>query len=172
MRGKIISATSEQGSLILDYEDDGKYINMTRIKKLTVETQNTTYEIELGEFFRTKHGLIMKFEKIDEDNEGFIHFGELGNDIVFCDKKELEHFLKNEIIKHDFNLINLIEKGDYINGYKICHLDKTFFKCIIKYDKKYVFFFFNHEYGGFQRIKDVVTKESFENIKYEVKDND
>jgi hypothetical protein len=64
MRGKIISATSEhgkefigmEGNLILDYEgdgklhierDDGKYLNMTRIKKMIVETQNTTYEIEV-----------------------------------------------------------------------------------------------------------------------------
>lgn len=27
--------------------DNGKYLNMTRIKKLMVETQNTTYEIEV-----------------------------------------------------------------------------------------------------------------------------
>lgn len=64
MKGRIISATSEhgkefvgmEGNLIFDYDndgklhiqrDDGKYINMTRIKKLTVETQNTVYEIEI-----------------------------------------------------------------------------------------------------------------------------
>ena len=79
-------------------------------------------DIQIGEYFRTKHGTIMKFEKMDEDNEGFIHFGELGNDIVFCDKEELDHFLKNEIIKHDFNLINLIEKGDYVNGDRVVNV--------------------------------------------------
>ena len=64
MRGRIIDASSEHGKefigtvgeLIFDYEndgklhiekDDGRYINMTKIKKLTVETQNTIYEIEI-----------------------------------------------------------------------------------------------------------------------------
>lgn len=64
MRGKIINASSEHGKefigttgkLIFDYENDGGlhierdvggYLNMTRIKKLTVETQNTIYEIAI-----------------------------------------------------------------------------------------------------------------------------
>ena len=66
MRGKIIDANSEhgrkfigtKGKLIFDYENDGRlhierdvggYLNMTKIKKITVETQNTIYEIEIEE---------------------------------------------------------------------------------------------------------------------------
>ena len=64
MRGKIIDASSEhgkrfigaEGKLILDAWGDGRFhidldngksINMTKVKKLTVETQNTIYEIEI-----------------------------------------------------------------------------------------------------------------------------
>jgi len=66
MRGKIIKVSNEQrekyigfiGKLIFDYHndgklhierDDGKTLNMTKIKKLTVETKNTIYEIEIEE---------------------------------------------------------------------------------------------------------------------------
>ena len=65
MRGKIIDASSEHGKefigttgeLIFDYEgdgrihikkdSDGRYISMTRVKKLTIETQNTIYEVDI-----------------------------------------------------------------------------------------------------------------------------
>lgn len=65
MKVKIVSADSEhgkefieiQGKLIMDYqedgrlhiqkEDDGRYLNTSRVEKITVQTKNTTYELEV-----------------------------------------------------------------------------------------------------------------------------
>lgn len=65
MKVKIISANSEhgrefigiQGKLIMDYqedgrmhiqkEDDGRYLNTSKVEKITVQTKNTTYELEV-----------------------------------------------------------------------------------------------------------------------------
>lgn len=65
MKLKIINVNSEhgkkiigiQGILIIDYEgnrrlhiekdDDGRYLNTTEIEKITVQTKNSTYEMEV-----------------------------------------------------------------------------------------------------------------------------
>lgn len=65
MKVKIINANSEhgkefiglQGKLIMDYQDDGKmhiqkdddgrYLNTSRVEKIIVHTRNTTYELEV-----------------------------------------------------------------------------------------------------------------------------
>ena len=65
MKVKITNASSEhgkdfiglQGKLIMDYQEDGKmhiqkddderYLNTSRIEKMTVQTRNTTYELEV-----------------------------------------------------------------------------------------------------------------------------
>lgn len=64
MKVKIINADSEhgkefvgiQGKLIMDYQEDGRihiqkedgrYLNTSRVEKITVQTKNTTYEMQV-----------------------------------------------------------------------------------------------------------------------------
>lgn len=75
--------------------------------------------IEIGEYVRTKNGLIGKVNKIELAGSGVRYGGEyLSNTIIqFNDGKVYERRVnEKDIIKHSFNLIDLIEVGDYVNG--------------------------------------------------------
>lgn len=76
-------------------------------------------EIRVGEFVRNKEGKIIKATWV-------------GQAIVTNDKFTMSK-LSGEIVKHSFNIIDLIQVGDYVNGYyckripnfanKICNFD-------------------------------------------------
>ena len=78
-------------------------------------------EIEVGEYVRTKDGIIAQIESIDYEDKvyefdsaiytnvfGFTSMS-LGNDEMF----------QKIIVKHSKQLINLIEVGDYVNGKEV-----------------------------------------------------
>lgn len=62
-------------------------------------------DIKVGKYVRSKSGSIGKITKI-EDNK-FLY-----------ENKTLITWIGN-VTKHSFNLIDLIEVGDYVNGHKI-----------------------------------------------------
>ncbi len=71
-------------------------------------------EIEVGEYVRTNNGVIGKLIRIERDDI----------DIslkwyVFYDGKNERYINKPYITNHSFNIIVLIEVGDYVNGYKV-----------------------------------------------------
>ena len=75
-------------------------------------------EIKVGEYVRTKNGLIGKVNKIELKGSGVRFGGEFLTDeiIQFNDGKIYERRVKTQqIFKHSFNLIDLIEVGDYVN---------------------------------------------------------
>lgn len=78
--------------------------------------------------------------------------------------------LKN-IINASHRLIDLIDKGDYVNGYKVLWVYNTE---IAKSGPLYVVID-NHDDGESiiveEDIKDIVTKEQFNSMKYVVKDD-
>ena len=63
-------------------------------------------EIEVGEYVRTNTGLILKYD--DENEKTFI------DNFLTCQK-----IMKERIVKHSKQLIDLIEEGDYVNGYRV-----------------------------------------------------
>lgn len=66
-------------------------------------------EIKVGEYIRTKHS-IGKVENI----------GGLENELVYFKNCEcLKCVDKTEITKHSPNIIDLLEVGDYVNGYQV-----------------------------------------------------
>ena len=67
--------------------------------------------------------------------------------------------------KPSFDLIDLIEVGDYVNGYKVLFIDKDLgntknIKCIDNSEERACFYE--------KDIKDIVTKEQFNSCKYVV----
>lgn len=67
---------------------------------------------------------------------------------------------EENIIKPSESILDLIEVGDYVNGYKVDFIQNG-----------YVVFNHNHPYKINiypKDIKDIVTKEQFEFVKYEV----
>lgn len=74
-------------------------------------------EIEIGEYVRTKNGLIGKVNKIEPKGSGTRFAGEYLSDriIQFNDGKLYERRVKdNYIVNHSKNIIDLIEIGDII----------------------------------------------------------
>ena len=114
-------------------------------------------EIEVGEYVRIKEkGIIGKIEQIGvslfwlEDGSAFR--------------------IKEESYKHSKNIINLVEVGDYVNGYKVISVDynviddKT--ECIeLDLNNNYQYNFISA-----RQIKTIITKEQFASIEYKVEE--
>ena len=67
-----------------------------------------------------------------------------------------------DILKHSFNIIDLIEKGDYVNGFEVSRKDG---------DVVVVLDFFGQTRGiESKNIKSIVTKEQFESMSYKIGD--
>ena len=109
-------------------------------------------EIKEGEYIRTKQGYIAKVEDIE------------GN-IIMCDSDiysyyEVAPILVGEqmklITKHSFNIIDLIEVGDFVNGVEVVETANNKF-----IDEKLL---------KNTDIKSIVTKEQFNSVMYKVGD--
>lgn len=108
-------------------------------------------EIQVGEYIRTKDGYIGKCQKID------VYYG----DILI--RTELKRIIYDfEVIKHSFNIIDLIEEGDYVNGKKIIGFKYQYGKIDL------ITHYIPREYLK-SDIKSIVTKEQFKSMEYEVK---
>ena len=85
--------------------------------------------------------------------------------IVDCSDNKLvridnwQVILRNDVIKARDNLIDLIEVGDYVNGYRVTYV----YPNLIKVDSTDIWEIHPHD------IKSIVTKEQFVSVKYEVK---
>lgn len=108
-------------------------------------------KLEIGMYVRTKRGQIGKIVTIGKDNIA-IEFNGIWQDIV----------LKENIIKSSFNIIDLIEVGDYVNGYYVEDILKTFINVATGSN------YFQSPTIYEQDIKSIVTKEEFEQISYKV----
>ena len=82
------------------------------------------------------------------ENDGSIYQGE---------------YSKEDIIKSSPNIIDILEVGDYVNGYLIIEKDiNNELRYIDLKDR-------NMKYVKYLDIKSIVTKEMFSSIEYEVK---
>ena len=112
-------------------------------------------KLEVGMYVRTIGGI----ERLKKENDNGWFFEK--SMIIKPDN------IEKYIIKASHNIIDLIEVGDYVNGEKItivipqdiCGDEVLDCQHIFVNDKE----IFKHE------INSIVTKEQFENIKYEVK---
>lgn len=133
-------------------------------------------EIQVGEYVRTNQGYIAKLEDIDKE---FMYF----DNVIMCYYEETKLlpinvemldgiFLKAEdyVVKHSFNIIDLIEEGDFVNRLEIEKITEptqyTNYKKTLYCSESeglYKGVFFNND------IKSVVTHEQMEAMEYEVK---
>lgn len=110
-------------------------------------------DIKVGDYIRTKYGIITQIETIKDSvvwtNE-FIDIHHRYNEGIIE---------KRDIIKHSPNIIDLIEVGDYVNGFYV--INKPFNQRI------------HTEFDDFfeEDIKSIVTKEMFSSVEYRVENN-
>lgn len=105
-------------------------------------------KIETGEYVRTVDGTIA----IIEDEEFDLRYR-------YSDSSPFYRYFKNNeliierIVKHSYNIKDLIKVGDYVNGYLVTAIsDDGCIEIAI----------------GDDSLESIVTKEKFESIKYEV----
>lgn len=122
-------------------------------------------EIKENEFVRTDNG-IFKVTKIDGlyiylDKQYFDNQYQMMRDVTF----------KERIIKHSFNIIDLIEEGDYVNGQKVLCLKKNNDDCRDDIGTSYIEGI--DIYLGYDEsdIKTILTHEQYERNCYRLEDN-
>ena len=121
-------------------------------------------DIKVGEYVRTKTGYIAKVRNIIckgypiKSLEGYI----------ICDDED-GTILNPEEVKHSFNLIDLIEVGDYVNGRLVLAVDyKRQNICLLipLTDTKANT---NIMWYGYEEIKTILTHELYEANAYKAK---
>ena len=120
--------------------------------------------MEVGQLVRTKNKGICKIE-------GFA--STLTDDYIENEKGSL--IPKDEITKVSHNIIDLIEVGDYVNGYKIYSIyndDSVVNEYNLKHKKCLGKNIYDEDYQEYliyeEEIETTVTKEQFEAIQYKV----
>lgn len=125
----------------------------------------TNAEIQVGKFGRTNLGKILIFAYLEN-----LQGERYKNKVILTDGKKIindfYYFKKDEkIVKESSNLIDLIEAGDYVNGYKVIepNNDKDCLFDYMRVGTEAV------NIGVYKDdIKTIVTKEQFKSMEYKV----
>ena len=98
-------------------------------------------ELEVGMYVRTEWG-------INKINEYVPQSGQLYLKTDVC--------VKSNVLKASNNIIDLIEVGDYVNGFPVIHKENDILKCglLVQFKEN--------------EIKSIVTKEQFKSMEYKV----
>lgn len=120
-------------------------------------------KIEVGEYVKTKEGRIAQIKSIDYE-AGIYRFDRI---IYINDFRMKEDVLYNNemfkklIVKHSKQLIDLIEVGDFVNGYKVISVDYDVMndttECIeLDLNSNY-----QYNFISIRQIKTILTKEQY-----------
>ena len=118
-------------------------------------------DIKVGELVRLKNGRIDKVKNDDYYMQQYIE----------CEKGL---YLRDNITKHSFNLTDLIEVGDYVNGNKIISLKGDIRLSDVNDEDDFCYTDYSDEYGewyGFREdeVKTILTHEQYEANAYKMK---
>lgn len=127
-------------------------------------------KLEVGQFARLKSGYICKIINVNDFREPNMKYGVEANYL-----KDVMFIGDDDVVKASYNIIDILEVGDYVNGYKvekvnnnlsehkgICNSLDTYLWGINDLDEFEKIVIFEND------IKSVVTKEEFESMKYRI----
>ncbi len=128
-------------------------------------------EIKVGEYVRTNEGYLGKLLEINKQYYNYLVVDTTLN-IRNDEYPSTYLYLKNENIKnHGKDIIDLIEKSDYVNGEYVIQVSKelncvfietTYYDELLGEEK--------HNFIKAENIKSIVRKEQFEKVMYKVGD--
>ena len=124
-------------------------------------------KLECGMYFRTKAGTINKIDSFAEDKSEFY----FNTKPIFSDGECLggNWGYTNDIVKASYDIIDLIEENDYIDGQRVYYdeeLDYLYVRCIDGDDNLYCESIKKQSF--INNIKSIVTHEQMEQISYKV----
>lgn len=123
-------------------------------------------KIEVGEYVRTLNGNISKVLSIRKKSSFRTNTGHISTspERYFVDDLKQYSISKPYVKKHSKNIIDLIEVGDYVNGWKVLSIVTTLDK-----PEEISFKFLGFDNLLFDiNIKSIVTKEMFASAEYRV----
>lgn len=126
-------------------------------------------ELKEGMYVRTKQGYIAKYLReyttynMDGEYDSYYEFDDNIAEPCYGNTIPIECCSKNMFIKQSYNIIDLIEVGDYVNGVEVENINDEW---ITMSDTKVPIL--KSIANGL--IKSIVTKEQFESMTYKVKE--
>ena len=109
-------------------------------------------KLEVGQFARLKSGYIVKVLNVKDD-------------WIETDTKFITRTFPKDFVKASYNIIDILEVGDYVNGSPICS-----FK-IDEKDRIWIYTDSNYKCGYLENeIKTIVTHEQMEQMAYKVEE--
>lgn len=126
-------------------------------------------KLEVGMYVRTKDGYIAKYDNSKHNCSGkYYGFASTIRDMRWEEYDDdcflWESELKN-ISKSSYNIIDLIQVGDYVNGHRVIFVNETFTYASVEVETSGVA---NCEIIPKKDIKSIVTHEQMEQIAYKV----
>ncbi len=129
-------------------------------------------ELEVGMWAYSKtcrdYG-IGKIVNVTENGQGF------KGDLIDIQYKYSEHAIENQDVVASYNIIDLIEVGDYVNGYKVYEADKVCHRITLNGSddgNEFRLTYLRPALGKNMGIKSIITKEQFDSMKYVVGDKE
>lgn len=109
-------------------------------------------KLEVGMYVRTLNGIV-KIDKIQDnvmkDTKGYLHYG--------------------DFVKASYNIIDILEIGDYVNGQRIYYDEELDFLYVQSFDGDGEFYQESITKQSFiDNIKSVITHEQMEQMAYKV----
>lgn len=119
-------------------------------------------KLEVGQFARLKSGYICKIININDFREPNMKYGVEANYL-----KDVMFIGDDDIVKVSYNIIDILEEGDYVNGNKV---DFTNNNNKLSYEDKCIGFYDGDgDITLFENgIKSVITHEQMEQMAYKV----
>ena len=118
-------------------------------------------KLEVGMYVKTKNGYICKIININDYREPNMKYGIEANYL-----KDVMFIGDDDVVKASYNIIDILEVGDYVNGNKVIEIEKNYkfidgtIRDILWTDTKMQKAIWD------ETIKSIVTKEMFSSVEY------
>lgn len=121
-------------------------------------------KLEVGQFARLKSGYICKIININDFREPNMKYGVEANYL-----KDVMFIGDDDVVKASYNIIDILEKGDYVNGYKVSFIGEDYIQeKFVQCDYPVEVGSTNHYRFYEKDIYSIVTKEQMEQMAYKV----
>ena len=116
-------------------------------------------KLEIGQFARLKSGYICKIININDFREPNMKYGVEANYL-----KDIMFIGDDDIVKASYNIIDILEIGDYVNGHEVIDIVENDIYISNFYAEQCI------DIVTIKNIKSIVTKEQMEQVAYKVEE--
>lgn len=123
-------------------------------------------KLEEGMYVRTKDKKGVQYIRKIIDLPKDTRYGSI---VVDKDIHNVKWVSKKNVLKASENIIDLIEVGDYVNGYLVRDIDYAFDDVVMNNKNARIVPYIDCNKNNYiEDVKSIVTKEQFNSVKYEV----